>query len=121
MRFKLDENFGKRTSRLFREAGHDVQTVTAESLSGASDQRLFEACRTERRCLVTFDLDFADILRFPPSQSAGIAVLRIPHNPSIELLAELVRRFLETVRETPLENCLWIVEPGRIRIHQAES
>ena len=27
MKFKLDENFGTRTQQLFREAGHNVQTV----------------------------------------------------------------------------------------------
>lgn len=121
MKFKLDENFGTRTSHLFRAAGHDVRTVAEESMAGASDRRLYDLCRAEQRSLVTLDLDFADVLRFPPLQSPGIVVLRVPRNPSIELLEDLVGYFLTEARGESMENNLWIVEPGRIRIHQVES
>lgn len=39
MKFKLDENFGRRTQSLFRARGHDVQTVIEEGLAGVSDRR----------------------------------------------------------------------------------
>lgn len=83
MKFKLDENFGTRTQRIFRAAGHDVQTVRDEGLQGSSDQHLYDVCRFEQRCLVTLDLDFADTIRFQPVQGAGIAVIRLPRNPSL--------------------------------------
>jgi len=121
MKFKLDENFGTRTSGLFRDPRHDVRSVAEESLAGASDQMLYETCRTECRCLVTLDLDFADVLRFPPLKGPGIVVLRVPRNPSLELLENLVGYFLAEVHGKSMENNLWIVEPGRIRIHQVES
>jgi len=72
MRFKLDENFGGRTQGIFAATGHDVQTVRAESLQGASDQQLYAVCCTEKRCLVTLDLDFANVTRFPPENAGGI-------------------------------------------------
>jgi hypothetical protein len=75
MKFKLDENFGTRTQRIIRAAGHDVQTVRDEGLQGSSDQHLYDVCRVEQRCLVTLDLDFADTIRFQPVQGAGIAVI----------------------------------------------
>ena len=59
MNFKLDENFGIRTIDLFRNAGHDAQTVVEEKLSGASDRQIYQVCIRERRCLVTLDLDFS--------------------------------------------------------------
>jgi predicted nuclease of predicted toxin-antitoxin system len=106
---------------LFSAAGHDVQTVFQESLQGASDQQLYEACCAEQRCLVTLDLDFADVLRFPPTHSGGIAVLRLPRNPTLSLLEALIRQLLHTARTVPLEGRLWIVEVGRIRIHQSDE
>ena len=88
MKFKLDENFGTRTQRIIRAAGHDVQTVRDEGLQGSSDQHLYDVCRFEQRCLVTLDLDFADTIRFQPVQGAGIAVIRLPRNPSLPLLEQ---------------------------------
>lgn len=78
MKFKLDENFAGRTVRLFRERKLDVETVRDEELEGATDQTLFEACVQERRCLVTLDLNFSNVIRFPPKETTGIAVIRVP-------------------------------------------
>ena len=121
MKFKLDENFGTRTQELFRSLGHDVETVRSQKLQGCSDQNLYEVCCTENRCLVTLDLDFADVVRFPPSRSSGIVVIRVPHNPSLALLEQMARQFLRTAAQFTLEKSLLIVEVGRIRIHESDN
>ena len=121
MKFKLDENFGSRTQHLFQAYGHDVQTVRMQGLQGSSDVHLFEVCRVEQRCLVTLDLDFADVLHFPPSLTNGIVVIRLPRNPSLALLEQLVHQFLQTLSHMSLERRLWIVEPSRIRVHESET
>lgn len=77
MKCKLDENFGTRTQHIFETSGHEVQTVRQEALQGASDIRLFEVCVREQRCLVTLDLDFADVTRFRAVRTAGIVVIRV--------------------------------------------
>ena len=71
--------------------------------------------------LVTLDLDFSDVLRFPPQKAHGIVVIRVPHNPTLPLLEQLIRQFLNTLETMPLNKKLWIVETGRIRVHQAED
>ena len=119
MNFKLDENFGTRTQGILRAAGHDVKTVRDEGLQGCSDQHLYDVCRSEQRCLVTLDLDFADTIRFQPVQGAGIAVIRLPRNPSLPLLEQLVRQCLEMLTKMSISGRLWVVEIGRIRVHQA--
>lgn len=121
MKFKLDENFGTRTQHLFQAHGHDVQTVRTQGLQGSSDARLFEVCRVEERCLVTLDLDFADVVRFPPSQANGIVVIRLSRNPSLAVLEHMVNQFLQALTRMPIEKRLWIVERTRIRIHESES
>lgn len=120
MKFKLDENFGTRTQELFRAYGYDVQTVFEQNLQGCSDQRLYEICCSERRCLVTMDLDFANVIRFPPLDTAGIIVIRIRHTSTIKTLEQLICQVLKLIEQRSIDGELWIVEPGRIRIHQNE-
>jgi Domain of unknown function (DUF5615) len=80
------------------------------------DRNLAETCRSLGLCLVTADLDFAQILDFPPDRYPGIIVLRHPY-PTLLKMRELVRQVAITVaRESPAGR-LWIVEPGRVRIH----
>jgi predicted nuclease of predicted toxin-antitoxin system len=119
MNFKLDENFGARTQRIFQEYGHSVETVRSQKLEGCADTQLYAICCAEGRCLVTLDLDFSDVLRFPPEQGSGTVVIRVPQNPSLVLLERLVRQFLQTLTQMSVSQQLWIVEVGRIRVHQA--
>jgi predicted nuclease of predicted toxin-antitoxin system len=121
MKFKLDENFGVRTQRLFRESNHDVETVRDENLQSAPDERLYSTCCLEQRCLVTLDLDFADVTRFPPKATGGIVVIRVPRNPSLTLLEDLIRQLLRFAIDRSVVGQLWIVEPGRVRLHQTAS
>lgn len=121
MRFKLDENFGSRTRNIISAAGHDVETVLNENLQGASDKHLYDICCEERRCLITLDLDFSDVVRFFPDKCSGIAVIRLARNPSLPLLEKLIRQMLHSVDLMKLEGELWIIEAGRIRVHQQEK
>jgi predicted nuclease of predicted toxin-antitoxin system len=115
LKIKLDENLGNRAIELFREAGHEVATVSEQDLGGASDDELIEACQTEGLVLVTLDLDFSNVLRFPPGRYAGIAVLRVPHPIDLDTIRERVRVFLKASEQEELSGRLWIVEQGRIR------
>lgn len=121
MKFKLDENFGARTQELFRAAGYEVNTVRDEGLQESSDQNLFDACCNEKHCLVTLDSDFSNPIHFPPDQLSGIVVIRVPQNPSLELLEDLIESFITMLPNIRLEKQLLIVQPGRIRIYQPEK
>lgn len=118
MRFKLDENLGLRTAALFAEHGHNAKTVFQEDLSGATDRTIFDACVREGRCLVSLDLDFSDVVRFPPHTSSGIAVLRLPKGGSATMVSHLASNLLAALDREPIGNRLWIVETNRIRVHQ---
>jgi len=120
MKFKLDENFGARTQQVFQNQGYDVKTVLGQKLQGCSDQRLYEVCCDEKRCLVTLDLDFADITRFPPTKTNGIVVIRVPRQTSFGLLEQMINQFLNALTQMTVEKKLWVVELNRIRIHETD-
>jgi len=94
-----------------------VETVSEEKLNGVSDELLLNACVSESRCLITLDLDFADVLRFPPRQAAEIAVLRPPRTASLAVLTGLVQSLLAALRHETIAGRLWVVEAGRVRVH----
>lgn len=116
-RFKLDENLPRDAEALLRDAGHDVQTVLDEGLGGSADPKVLNACRAESRILVTFDLDFSDIRRYPPASHGGIWILR-PHMQSIYNTLALLKGALAVLETESAHSQLWIVEPRHVRIRE---
>jgi len=116
MRLKLDENLGRQWQEPLRQAGHDVCTVLDQNLCSALDEEIAERCRAEGRALVTLDLDFANPLRFPPSASHGIAVLRCGGLNTTRTLEALIRTLIGALSAHDPDGQLWIVETGRVRI-----
>ena len=121
MNLKLDENIGQSGATLLRQDGHDVRTVREQGLAGAADEVVFHACVSEHRTLITLDRDFAQVPRFPPGQSAGIVVLELGGAGSLRLLHDRLRDFLALAARRSSEGELWIVEPGRVRVHLQED
>lgn len=121
MKLKLDENLGENARVRLEAAGHDVSTVPNENLQAALDHDLIQHCRREGRALVSFDLDFANPLQYRPADYPGIAVLRLPAKPTARLLDELYRTLIGALEREPLSGQLWIIEVGRIRIHQDDG
>jgi len=121
VRLKLDENLGRSAAELCRAAGHDVTTVRDQGLGGAPDETVFAVSAGERRVLVTLDRDLGQVLRFPPSSSAGIIVIDAGPRASHRGLLGRIRELLTMLETHSPDRALWIVEPGRLRIHLAED
>ena len=117
MKFKLDENLGVLGKALLESCGHDVMTVAEQGLSGAPDERLYDVICSEQRILVTLDHDFAQTLRFPPGATSGIVVLECKGRLSPSAILARLNEFVSLLEKTPIDHELWIVEPGRVRIH----
>lgn len=71
MRIKLDENLHVGLAATFAAAGHDVDTVIDEGLSGADDPTVLTAATAENRLIVTLDRGFGDLRAYPPGTHAG--------------------------------------------------
>ncbi len=112
MKLKLDENVHTDVAPALRAQGHDVLFVHDQGLAGHPDADIARAVRTEKRGLITFDLDFADPRLCPPGQFAGLVVLRLGAPTARNQIAALTRFFAET---TELAGRLWIVEHTRAR------
>jgi len=116
VRFKTDENLPATVALLLSAAGHEVETADAEGLAGKPDPTVLRACQTEQRAFLTLDLGVADIRRYPPSDYHGLIVLR-PRHQSLGAIHALVTGLINELPREPLIGYVWIVEPGRIRLH----
>ncbi len=120
MKLKLDENLGHRIAQIFRTAGHDVEMIRAEGLSGCVDEQVLAAYQREDRGLVTLDLDFSNPLVFEPTHYAGIAVLRLPAKPSADDLALACQTLIKGLEQGRIAGKLWSVERWRIREYRPD-
>jgi predicted nuclease of predicted toxin-antitoxin system len=120
VKIKLDENFGSRCADLLRRYDHPVATVPDQAMQGFADRTLIETCRSEQRCLVTLDLDFANPLLFRPSHHSGIAVVRTPSPCKYDDLVAAIDLFARHLRSNTISGKLWIIERHRVREYQEE-
>lgn len=115
MLFKIDENLREEIARLLRRNGHDAIGVYDQRMQGHADEDLAAVCRREGRVIVTQDLDFSNIIEFPPEDYAGIVVLRL-HEQSRPSILAAMQRLLPLLASQALAGCLWTVDEVGIRI-----
>lgn len=77
MKFKLDENLPASAAAVLTSHGHDIDTVSAEGLTGAPDPEVVAAAAHAGRILISLDRGMGDIRSYPPGSHVGIIVLRL--------------------------------------------
>lgn len=117
MKLKLDENLDVRLAQRLQKAGHEAVTVHDQKLHGVPDTSLFEHCIAEGHALISLDKDFSNVLRFPPEKTPGLVVLR-GHNNLLSTMQALIQTLIEALAQDQPIGKLWIIEPGRLRIHE---
>ena len=119
MRVKLDENITTAAKALIAQHGHEVDTVVDEGLTGATDSVVSQACRSDERMLVTFDVGFGNLRAYPPGTHNGIVLLRLAdQRPDVTL--DVLRRFLIGHVLDDLAGALIVVSDDRVRIRRSE-
>lgn len=118
MRFKIDENLPIDVAELLRANMHDAMTIFDQHLVGELDPKVASVCKAEERALITLDLDFSHICIYPPSEYAGIIILR-PRSQSKPDVLALVHKLIPMLNGSErLRGNLWIVQENRIRIRE---
>jgi predicted nuclease of predicted toxin-antitoxin system len=95
--------------------GHDAVHVLNAGLADLPDREIFSYAAQEQRVLVTFDLDFGEIVGLAGDTSCGVILLRLRLTRQ-PYLRERLRVAIAQARE-PLEaRAIVLVEDARIRI-----
>ena len=119
-KLKLDENFPPSMADIFKQYQIDASSVYEQKLNGSDDEKIFDVCVSEERTLVSFDLHFANIIKYPSDDTAGIIIVRTKARVSLEAIAILCQRLALIINQYDLNGKLYIVEDTKIRIRKPE-
>jgi predicted nuclease of predicted toxin-antitoxin system len=117
MKLKLDENLSRHLKAMLEKYHHDVATAAEEGLLSKPDTLVAKAAAEEGRILLTLDVEFADLRKYPPGSHPGIVLFRPKSFGPLS-----VNRFIEDFFQTPdlqdLGGCVIVIDPQKIRIRK---
>jgi predicted nuclease of predicted toxin-antitoxin system len=113
MKLLADENIEASVVAWLRETGHDV-CWAAEVLVSTADETLLEIACREQRILLSYDLDFGELVYLERRPAAGIILLRFKSSNKWERLA-LLQRWWPRIEEMAIGHFI-VVRNNRIRV-----
>jgi predicted nuclease of predicted toxin-antitoxin system len=120
MKLKLDENLSRHLKPLLTRLGHDVLTAADENLLSCSDTEIAAAALREERMLLTLDIEFADLRKYPPGSHPGIILFRPPSFGPLSV-NKFIADFVNSADLSRLTSCVAIVDPVNVRVRSPEK
>jgi hypothetical protein len=96
-------------------AGHDVDTVPGEHLTGRPDQDVVTASTAAKRALISLDVGLGDIRAYPPGSHAGIVILRLA-DQSAATVIEAIGDLASLAELESLAGAVAVLQGGLLRI-----
>ncbi len=115
MKFLADMGVARSTVQALREAGHEVTHLSDLGLGRLSDQEILELANREDRVVVTFDLDFADLLAAGLQQRPSVVIFRLRTQTPTAVTPRLLALVAERATELTA-GAIVIVEETRYRL-----
>jgi predicted nuclease of predicted toxin-antitoxin system len=115
LRFLADAGVAPRVVEWLRTEGHDVSGLREQGLQRLPDLEVFAKASAERRIILTFDLDFGEIVALSASPSVGVILFRL-HDTTTPRVIERLRAVLEASQQQLEEGAIVVVEDARHRV-----
>jgi len=117
MRFLGDMGVSMRVIEWLRAAGHDAVHLRDQGLQRLPNGDIFQKGFAEQRIVLTFDLDFGEILAGSAGQQVSVVLFRL-RDTRTEHVIERLQAILEQSSAELLAGAIVIVEEGRHRIRK---
>jgi len=117
MKLKLDEHLSRHLKPVLISLGYDVLTAADENLLSRPDVEVAASAPREGRILLSLDIEFADLRKYPPGSHPGIVLFR-PASLGPLSVNGFVERFVRSTDLSALSGCVAVVEPQGIRVRQ---
>lgn len=115
MRFLADMGVAGSVVRWLRQCGHDAVHLLDEGLERLPDEEIFAKAASEDRIVLTFDLDFAEIVAFSGLHRPSVLIFRLGNTTASHVLERLKVVLDESGNRLELGVVL-MVEKDRYRI-----
>ena len=117
MRFLADMGVDMRIVKWLRERGHDAVHLREERLHRMSDNAIFEKADIEQRIILTFDLDFGEIIALSGGRMVSVVLFRLRNTRTFHVM-ERLKKALEDSAQILEQGAIVVVEEGRHRIRR---
>lgn len=114
MRFLVDMNLSPGVAAELRRKGHDAVHLGEAGLATLADASVFLKAAEENRVIVTFDLDFGEIVALSAKPGPGVMLLRLRSARPAAVIARL-ETAIERTGPALEQGAVVIVEDRRIR------
>lgn len=118
LKLVIDEDMPRSTARTLKAKGFEALDVRDCGLRGQSDEEIFKFAQREKAIILTGDMGFANLLRYPVGSHVGIVIAHFPNEMSTSELNGQITKAFSNLTETDFKGNLIILEPGRIRIRR---
>jgi predicted nuclease of predicted toxin-antitoxin system len=115
MRFLADMGVDIRVVKWLREKGHDASHLRDEGLHRMPNGEIFNKAISENRVILTFDLDFAEIVALSKGQKVSVVLFRL-HDTRTSHLIKRLDTVLSESGEALNKGAVIVVEESRHRV-----
>jgi len=115
MRFLADMGVSTRVVEWLRNNGHDSKHLREEGLHRMPNGEIFTKAIHENRIIITFDLDFGEIVALSKGKRASVILFRL-HNTRTSHLLDRLSAVLKDTAKALEEGAVVVVEESRHRV-----
>ena len=115
MQFLADMGVDLRIVDWLRTQGHDAVHLSEQGLHRLSDADIFAKAIAEKRIILTFDLDFGEILALAGSAVVSVILFRL-NNTRTPFVQQRLATVLTSDEVALMQGAIVVVEDGRHRI-----
>ncbi|MBW2039334.1 MAG: DUF5615 family PIN-like protein [Deltaproteobacteria bacterium] len=120
LKFLIDEDLPRSTAEVLRAKGFEVLDVRDCGLRGKRDDEIFRFAQKEGAIILTGDIGFGNLLRFPLGSHCGIVIAHFPNEISTAEQNHQIVMAFDKISEADFKSNLIILEPGKIRIRRVK-
>jgi predicted nuclease of predicted toxin-antitoxin system len=114
MRFLADMGISMRIVEWLRSNGHDVVHLREQNLYSLPDSEIFDKAINESRIILTFDLDFGEIVALSKSRKVSVILFRLRNTTTPFVIKRLDTMMTESAALLA-ETHIVIIEENRYR------